>query len=370
MGKDTKRDMEKEELEVEVAIVEVEADKNESDKTETVKEDFVEEQAIVLTPEQEAFIKEKSVPKKYDRTLDPVFKYFFGRECNEELLLSLINGLLSTDVGITNLDFASGGPIFPTKFKKVTLLNTDGAPLVAGGKGVLFDVLAETEDGELINVEIQRCKQAYLPQRAESYASNFLTRYNEQGTEYLAMKRVISIWIIDWIIDSPIETEKVIRAAGSCWFDTRLAMNFVKLMYFVQLPKMTMSNYKELRQRGIMTVEAEAWTRFLVTGGSDDGWEAMNAMSPEIARKLQQREKEFWSDEAQRYAYIVADDQERVRLTDRKIALEEGREQGLAEKEQELIFDMLSAGFSDEQITALPSITKEKLEKYKKAYKK
>ena len=139
-----------------------------------------------------------------------------------------------------------------------------------------------------------------------------------------------------------------------------------------------MSNYKELRQRGIMTVEAEAWTRFLVTGGSDDGWEAMNAMSPEIARKLQEQEQEFWSNKAQRYAYIVADDQERVRLTDRKIALEEGRqkgreegrEQGLAEKEQELIFDMLSAGFSDEQITALPSITKEKLEKYKEAYKK
>ena len=125
-----------------------------------------------------------------------------------------------------------------------------------------------------------------------------------------------------------------------------------------------------LHDYGIMTVEAEAWTRFLVTGGSDDGWEAMNAMSPEIARKLQQQEKEFWSDEAQRYAYIVADDQERVRLTDRKIALEEGREQGLVEKEQELVFDMLSAGFSDEQITALPSITKEKLEKYKKAYKK
>ena len=85
MGKDTKRDMEKEELEVEVAIVEVEADKNESDKTQTVKEDFVEEQAIVLTPEQEAFIKEKSVPKKYDRTLDPVFKYFFGVNCMMKL---------------------------------------------------------------------------------------------------------------------------------------------------------------------------------------------------------------------------------------------------------------------------------------------
>ena len=82
----------------------------------------------------------------------------------------------------------------------------------------------------------------------------------------------------------------------------------------------------ELQNYGIMTLAAEAWTRFLVSDSSD-GWEAMNAMSPEIARKLQQQEKEFWSDEAQRYAYIVADDQERVRLTDREIALEEGREE-------------------------------------------
>jgi hypothetical protein len=82
MRKDTKRDMGKEELEVEVDIVEVEADKSGSDKTETVKEDSVEEKAIALTPEQAAFLEEKSVPKKYDRTLDPVFKYFFGRECN------------------------------------------------------------------------------------------------------------------------------------------------------------------------------------------------------------------------------------------------------------------------------------------------
>ena len=116
----------------------------------------------------------------------------------------------------------------------------------------------------------------------------------------------------------------------------------------------------------IMTVEAEAWTRFLVTGGSDDGWEAMNAMSPEIARKLQQQEKEFWSDEAQRYAYIVADDQERVRLTDREIALEEGRE----EKKMETVFRMLAAKFTDEQILVANNITQEQLDKYKSEYKK
>ena len=129
-----------------------------------------------------------------------------------------------------------------------------------------------------------------------------------------------------------------------------------------------------------MTVEAEAWTRFLVTGGSDDGWEAMNAMSPEIARKLQ--EQEFWSNKAQRYAYIVADDQERVRLTDRKIALEEGRQEGIEigfargigkgeeKNKAETVFRMLAAKFTDEQILVANNITQEQLDKYKSEYKK
>ena len=132
----------------------------------------------------------------------------------------------------------------------------------------------------------------------------------------------------------------------------------------------------------IMTVEAEAWTRFLVTGGSDDGWEAMNAMSPEIARKLQEQEQEFWSNKAQRYAYIVADDQERVRLTDRKIALEEGRQEGIEigfargigkgeeKNKAETVFRMLAAKFTDEQILVANNITQEQLDKYKSEYKK
>ena len=138
----------------------------------------------------------------------------------------------------------------------------------------------------------------------------------------------------------------------------------------------------ELQNYGIMTLAAEAWTRFLVTGGSDDGWEAMNAMGPEIARKLQEQEQEFWSNKAQRYAYIVADDQERVRLTDRKIALEEGRQEGIEigfargigkgeeKNKAETVFRMLAAKFTDEQILVANNITQEQLDKYKSEYKK
>ena len=138
----------------------------------------------------------------------------------------------------------------------------------------------------------------------------------------------------------------------------------------------------ELQNYGIMTLAAEAWTRFLVTGGSDDGWEAMNAMSPEIARKLQKQEQEFWSNKAQRYAYIVADDQERVRLTDRKIALEEGRQEGIEigfargigkgeeKNKAETVYRMLGKGLPDDLILEIADVTPEQLAKYKSEYKK
>ena len=346
MGKDTKRDMGKEELEAKVKK---------------------------LSPEEQAFVKRKDVPKRFNRTSDAIFKYYFGKEGNEELLLSLINGLLSANTG-EDKDFWWGKVPKPNyKFTSVELLGTESAPLDDGTKGIRFDVVAKTNDGQHVNVEIQNCKQSYLVKRSLFYWANMFVKFNEQGKPYTDIKPAIAIWVCNHILDSPRESEYVIRAVTPVFRDQHVAASDAMDIYFVQLPKMKLSDYKALRERGIMTLEAESWTRFLASDSSD-GWEAMNAMSPGIARKLQQQEKEFWSDEAQRYAYIVADDQERVRLTDRELALEEGRkegrEQGLVEKEQELVFDMLSVGFSDEQITALPSITKEKLEKYKKAYKK
>lgn len=51
MGKDTKRDMGKEELEAKVKK---------------------------LSPEEQAFVKRKDVPKRFNRTSDAIFKYYFG----------------------------------------------------------------------------------------------------------------------------------------------------------------------------------------------------------------------------------------------------------------------------------------------------
>ena len=356
MSKDTKRDMGKEELE------------------DKVKK---------LSPEKQAFVKGKNVPKKFSRTLDPIFKYYFGRPGNEELLLSLVNGILSTPLGRPDIVLAPGVERLNLKFKKLTLLGTESSPLVEGGKGIRFDIAAETDDGKIINIEIQKGDQEYIRHRSEIYASNMVARYNKAGTNYDEFTPVISIWILEWELKSNVNdkaiNDKVIRGQITVDADTYELATNVRTIYFVQLPKMKFSDYKDFRRRGIMSEEAEAWLRFLSTDGPEEGWEAMKAMNPEIARKLQQQEQKFWGDKAQRYAYIVATDQEKVRLTEKnraakklKKAHEEGREEGLleglAKKEQEMIFGMLSAGFSDEQITAIPGITEEKLEKYKEEF--
>ncbi|MBP9625592.1 MAG: PD-(D/E)XK nuclease family transposase, partial [Veillonella sp.] len=41
------------------------------------------------------------------------------------------------------------------KFTSVELLGTESAPLADGTKGIRFDVVAKTNDGQHVNVEIQ-----------------------------------------------------------------------------------------------------------------------------------------------------------------------------------------------------------------------
>ena len=44
-----------------------------------------------------------SVPDKFDRLMEPLFTEYFARPENGDLLLSLINALLSTDTGLSRL---------------------------------------------------------------------------------------------------------------------------------------------------------------------------------------------------------------------------------------------------------------------------
>ena len=49
-----------------------------------------------------------SVPDKFDRLMEPLFTEYFARPENGDLLLSLINALLSTDTGLSRLPLAPG----------------------------------------------------------------------------------------------------------------------------------------------------------------------------------------------------------------------------------------------------------------------
>lgn len=114
-----------------------------------------------------------------------MFKYVFGR--NAELCRRLIE--LSLDVPIAKVEFLESQ-------HESKDINRPG--------GTYFDVLATTESGELIDVEMQRDSDPGLLQRAQVYLGRLVreawTRYveTEHSYDYTKLPKVAVIFICDY----------------------------------------------------------------------------------------------------------------------------------------------------------------------------
>ena len=120
-------------------------------------------------------------------TNDFVFKTIFGQEDSKICLISLLNAILD------------GNPVI----KDVTILNPDLPRYDQLAKESRLDVAAQTDDGTIVNVEIQCVDTGDLESRSIVYASKLITKYTLAGQSYNRPK-VIGIWIIrDKIIYGP-----------------------------------------------------------------------------------------------------------------------------------------------------------------------
>ena len=119
--------------------------------------------------------------KLYDLepTMDFVFKRIFGYDDTKDSLISLLNAILN------------GNPVV----KNVTLLNIETLKEDPDNKASRLDIEAETDDGTIINVEIQCVATLDLYSRSIVYASNLVTQNTRAGKSY-DEPNIISIWII------------------------------------------------------------------------------------------------------------------------------------------------------------------------------
>ena len=115
--------------------------------------------------------------------VDIAFKKIFGVEENKDLLISLINAVVSKDDQVAD----------------VTLLNPYNPANFRNDKLSILDVKAKGLDGKLFNIEIQISDEADYDKRALYYWAKLYTEQLKASQDYGRLAKAIGIHILNFL---------------------------------------------------------------------------------------------------------------------------------------------------------------------------
>jgi predicted transposase/invertase (TIGR01784 family) len=114
--------------------------------------------------------------------VDIAFKKIFGVEENKDLLISLINSIVSSD----------------DQVKEITLLNPYNPQNFRSDKLSVLDIKAKGVDGKRFNIEIQITDHADYDKRALYYWAKLYTEQLSAGGDYSMLNKAIGIHILNF----------------------------------------------------------------------------------------------------------------------------------------------------------------------------
>lgn len=123
-------------------------------------------------------MREKLSPK-----VDIVFKKLFGVEENKDLLISLINSVVSTEDQVADVD----------------ILNPYNVQDFRNDKLSVLDIKARGHNGKRYNIEIQISNEADYDKRALYYWAKLYTEQLQRGADYSTLNKAIGIHILNFI---------------------------------------------------------------------------------------------------------------------------------------------------------------------------
>lgn len=115
--------------------------------------------------------------------VDIAFKKIFGVEENKDLLISLINSIVSNEDQVSD----------------ITLLNPYNAQSFSRDKLSILDIKARGLDGKRFNIEIQISDEADYDKRALYYWAKLYTEQLEVAEDYSTLSKAIGIHILNFI---------------------------------------------------------------------------------------------------------------------------------------------------------------------------
>ena len=247
-------------------------------------------------------------------TDDYIFKRVFAFEGNESVLKDLLEAILRKNI------------------KNVTIKNPEIIPYEREDKRGLLDIKAETDDGTVLDIEMQMEDKKNIEERGTLYLANMITSQLQVGDDYTTLKKSIVIFITNYNFLK----RNSYHSIGKIKFDKTLKEEYVDMGYktedeeaskyiefhYIELPKYkkkTQSEFTKLDQWMCVFTNRKG-EMMLAEKENKEIKKAMNTLDY-ISSDPKERE---------RHNSVIMD--EYNRLTSEQNFFEAGKEEGIKER--------------------------------------
>ena len=216
---------------------------------------------------------------KINRMNDFYFKYLLGSEQRKHLTIQFLNAVLYENE--------------KTQIEDVVFLDKDQDPDFEHEKLSKLDILAQTNTGTQIDIEVQVLKHSYLSERFLYYWAGLYGSQLKEKEQYTQLKPTISIILLDFDYLPETAWHNIYHICNDL-SKQRLTDHFA--MHFIEIKKFTYSDIKKLTKLG-------TWAAYF--SNCDEKEMEVLTMSNTVMKDVAKAENAFTSDETMRYKYML-----------------------------------------------------------------
>lgn len=286
---------------------------------------------------------------KINPRVDFAFKKLFGSEENKDLLISLINAIVSEQEQVV----------------EVELKNPYNLADYRAGKMSILDIKAKAENGRWFNVEMQISEDYNFDKRAIYYWAKLVTEQLSEGMMFKELKKTISINILDFnFIPNTPEVHncyKIINTATGK--DDKLHDIFE--LHYIELKKFK-KTYHQINSA------LDRWSTFLTKADKLDKEHVPKELASDknIVKAIEAVDRMF--NEEERLVYetrmqSLADVESKIASAEEKgleKGLEQGREEGINKASKVIAFNLLGKGIDIATIAEVTGLAENVIETF------
>ncbi|AWD68649.1 Rpn family recombination-promoting nuclease/putative transposase [Priestia megaterium] len=276
--------------------------------------------------------------------IDFAFKQLFGTKGSEDILAGFLNAVLekSLEAPITSLQLEDPHLHKAYEDDKLSIL----------------DLLATLNNGTQVNIEIQLRNTHDMVKRSLYYWSKLYTSQMQEGMPYRALRKTITINLLDFILFS---SDEEFQTTGQLWDTTkqRVLSDDIEI-HFVEIPKLV----KQWRQEKVNPWE-NAFVRWILLLPAHED-EHLTQTLEEIAMNqdpILQKAMDKWENMSHDSSFRSAYEAREKLLLDEQAKLAHAREEGLEEGKIRLIRSMHENGMPLDDIAKFTGLNIEEIKR-------